>query len=214
MDESRSAFSVATAVLARAQALAGVLHREDSQANALRLVEAAAGVKADADRLLVASVDDARRVGATWQAIGTTLGISRQAAYQRFGQAVDPRTGRPVVKNVPVETVERAKSVFHQAALGDVEAVCADFDDQMSAAMTPEALGETWASVLAAVGQLESMGDASAQRVNGMYVVDVPLEFEAGSMIGKVSFRETGEIAGLFILNAPPSPVAPAGDAG
>lgn len=213
MDESRSAYSVATALLARAQALAGVLHREDSQANALQLVEAAAAVKADADRLLVASVDDARRVGATWQAIGTTLGISRQAAYQRFGQAVDPRTGRPVVKSVPVEMVDRARSVFSQIAQGDVEAVCDEFDEQMSAAMTPAALGDTWASVLAAVGQLESTGDASAHRVNGMYVIDIPLDFEAGSMVGKVTFRESGEIAGLFILNAPASTEGPAGAA-
>jgi hypothetical protein len=202
MDESRSALSAATAVLAHTQALAGILHREDSQENALHLVSGAAAVKAGADRLLAASVDDARRAGATWQAVGSALGITRQAAYQRFGQATDPRTGRPVVNEVSSETVEKARSVFAQLARGDAEAVCAQFDEQMSAAMGPQALGDTWASVLAAVGHLESTGDPVTQRVDGMSVVDIPLEFEAGSMVGRVAFRDQGQIAGLFILNA------------
>lgn len=35
-------------------------------------------------RLIEANVDDARRKGCTWEQIGDALGISKQAAQQRF----------------------------------------------------------------------------------------------------------------------------------
>ncbi|MGH3624269.1 MAG: hypothetical protein ACRDQ5_21195, partial [Sciscionella sp.] len=43
-----------------------------------------------------AAVEDAREAGHTWQEIGNVLGTSRQAAFQRFGRPVDPRTGVPM----------------------------------------------------------------------------------------------------------------------
>ncbi|AXL10875.1 DUF3887 domain-containing protein [Microbacterium foliorum] len=205
MTDSRASFSIAAAALARAQAVAGLLHSRESRATAMRLVGAAAGLKAEADRLLATSVEDARRAGATWQEVGDTLKISRQAAYQRFGQALDPRTGKAVAKDVPAAAIDRAIAVFAQLSAGDPAAVVADFDDQMTSAMTSEALGDTWASVLAAVGSLEKTGEPASHRVSGLVVIDVPLTFEAGEMIGKVSIRDDGRIAGLFILNAPES---------
>lgn len=205
MDESRASFSIAAATLARAQAVAGLLHARESRGTALRLVDAAAALKVEAEKLLASSVDDARRAGATWQEVGETLNISRQAAYQRFGQAVDPRTGKAVVKDVPASAVERARAVFVQLAAGAPEEVFADFDDRMQSAMAPEALGDTWASVLAAVGALEATGEPATHRVSGLVVVDVPLTFEAGEMAGRVTLRDDGRIAGLFILNVPES---------
>ena len=31
--------------------------------------------------------------GRTWQEIGDLLGVTRQAAFQRYGKPIDPRTG-------------------------------------------------------------------------------------------------------------------------
>jgi len=47
--------------------------------------EAAAAVQDE----LVAAVAAARAAGDTWDAIGVALGVSRQAAYQRFGRGQD-----------------------------------------------------------------------------------------------------------------------------
>ena len=50
----------------------------------------------EAQDLLRAAVDRARVEGRTWQEIGDILGTTRQAAFQRFGRPIDPRTGAPM----------------------------------------------------------------------------------------------------------------------
>lgn len=54
-------------------------------ATALNEVRAAAHTLADAEDGLAEAVRTARDEGHTWAAIGAMLGISRQAAQQRFG---------------------------------------------------------------------------------------------------------------------------------
>jgi len=77
-------------VLVRASTFDALLN----QGHPLRLVEVAAAIRVDADSLLASSVDAARRVGATWQDVGSTLNISRQAAQQLSGQSADPGAQR------------------------------------------------------------------------------------------------------------------------
>jgi hypothetical protein len=48
-----------------------------------------------ADGALRVTVERARAAGNTWQEIGDALGTTRQAAFQRFGRPIDPRTGEP-----------------------------------------------------------------------------------------------------------------------
>jgi hypothetical protein len=55
----------------------------------LRLVRVVSALNDDASRSLRDSVSAARNAGVSWDAIGTVLGTSRQAAQQRFA---DPRT--------------------------------------------------------------------------------------------------------------------------
>jgi hypothetical protein len=52
----------------------------------MRRISAAASAVDAAQTELRAAVDAARDAGDTWAMIGVALGISRQAAYQRFGQ--------------------------------------------------------------------------------------------------------------------------------
>jgi hypothetical protein len=51
-------------------------------------------MSATAAAALRLSVERAREAGRTWQELGDVLGVSRQAAFQRFGHPVDPRTGQ------------------------------------------------------------------------------------------------------------------------
>lgn len=53
----------------------------------MRRISAAAVAVDDANDELRAAVAAAREAGDTWAMIGVALGISRQAAYQRFGQS-------------------------------------------------------------------------------------------------------------------------------
>jgi hypothetical protein len=57
---------------------------------AARELAAAAGVA------LQAAADRARDAGHSWRKIGDVLDTTRQAAFQRFGRPVDPRTDKPL----------------------------------------------------------------------------------------------------------------------
>lgn len=53
----------------------------------------ALALAAQADTVIASAVATARDNGFTWQDIGTLLGTTRQAAFQRFGRPLDPRSG-------------------------------------------------------------------------------------------------------------------------
>lgn len=158
-------------------------------------------VRARADRVLAAAVDAARAAGCTWQQVGDALGTSRQAAFQRFGHPIDPRTGRAMDRTTLERADERAQAVFAALAAGRWAEAAADFDETMAAQLTPAQLGDTWAVVIGAVGAYERAGEPFVRRQGDYTVVDVPLAFEAGDMTGRVSFHADGRVAGLFVLN-------------
>jgi len=64
---------------------------ETDPSAALDLVDAARVASEEAGRILRQSIDGARAAGHSWDAIGRLLGVSRQAAQQRFGSSGAPR---------------------------------------------------------------------------------------------------------------------------
>ncbi|MET4059368.1 hypothetical protein ABIB35_000899 [Arthrobacter sp. UYP6] len=202
MAEDQSAASLISALLVRTQALAAGLNDGKDHESTLLKVRTAAALRSGAEALLSALVEDARHRGATWQEVGTTLGISRQAAYQRFGHAVDPRTGSPLATSAFEVECARATRVFDLLRAGRGGDIYSDFNEAMQQALTHEQLGDVWANILATVGSFGYSGHPAARRIGELTVVDVPLHFEAGTMIGRVSFAGDSKIAGLYILNA------------
>lgn len=167
----------------------------------LAAVEQAVRIRQGADAVLPAVVGIARTSGNTWQEIGDVLGISRQAAFQRFGRPTDPRTGELMETTPFPGAAERGADVFGRMAAGDWHAVHANFDDTMAGKLPEEdQLGGIWAQVVATVGEFDSAGEPTATRAADYTVVDVPLGFEAADMVGRVSFDRAGRTAGLFIL--------------
>jgi hypothetical protein len=79
----------------------------------LRLVASAETAARETDRLLREAVAGARHAGHSWDAIGGVLGVSRQAAQQRFRSAApgEDSEGRRVIKGVhalnEIEILER-----------------------------------------------------------------------------------------------------------
>lgn len=64
---------------------------------AWRRIAAARAASESADAELRAAVEQGRAVGYSWAVIGSALSTSRQAAFQRFGDAADERDGRDPV---------------------------------------------------------------------------------------------------------------------
>lgn len=57
----------------------------DDPAQRLRTLHAMASIKADVDRATPIVVQQARALGASWAQIGEVLGVTKQAAQQRYG---------------------------------------------------------------------------------------------------------------------------------
>ncbi|MBR7829079.1 DUF3887 domain-containing protein [Actinospica sp. MGRD01-02] len=194
--------AMAAAVGDAAAALGDALRHGDERhvPAELNTVRLAARLRAVADAALQLSVDRARAVGHTWQEIGDALGTSRQAAFQRFGKPVHPRTGAPMTVNPLPDAGRLALEVLEAWMSGRDDELIAKFDDTMRAQLPPDKLAQTWPQLTSLVGAYESCGDPVARPFGEHTIVNVPLEFEGGPMTGRVVFDADGRIAGLFVL--------------
>lgn len=166
----------------------------------LTAVSSARRLARSVDDALRAAVQRARAAGRTWQEIGDLLGTSRQAAFQRFGRPIDPRTGAPMAQTVVPGATEHAIALLVDLIAGHYEQVRHDFDHTMLAAVDTAKLADTLAKVASMVGTYEGMGEPFTRAQGSLTVVDVPLRFEAGEMTGRVSYRDDGKVAGLFVV--------------
>ena len=149
------------------------------------------------------AVQLARQAGHTWAEIGELLGTTRQAAFQRFGRPLDPRTGVPMADMILPGATERASSLFADLTEQRLAQVCGGFNQQMTERLDAHALSAVWAQVIGTAGGYEGMGEPVAHQAGDYTVVDVPLHFEAADLTGRVSYDRTGQVAGLFFLNQP-----------
>lgn len=153
----------------------------------------------DAEATLRDTVDEARAAGHTWQEIGDLLGTSRQAAFQRFGRPVDPATGASMTELKPPDAIHRAEGLVAELVGCQWHEVRRDFDDRMQAAVGEDELRLAWAQVAGSVGSYEGMGEPYARSTGDYTVVHMPLAFEAGERTVQVTYREDGQVAGLWI---------------
>jgi hypothetical protein len=169
----------------------------------LDLVRRAQDVDALAGQLLKLCVEQSRDAGHTWQEIGDLLGVTRQAAFQRFGKPVDPRTGKPMDKTVLMtDAADRAVTIFTDVIEGRMDAARPAFNVQVLETFTDEVRGDALATVAGLVGAFEGFGTAEpfVRRVGDLTVVDIPLRYEAGDMKARIAFDADEKVAGLFIL--------------
>lgn len=163
-------------------------------------VEHALEVRAAADDVVRAVVQDARRGGATWQVIGDALGVSRQAAFQRYGRPIDPRTGDPMSTTPLPDAAALASSAVEDLAAGRWSRVTAHFDPTMRDALSEDALAAAWAQIVGLSGAFEAHGAPEVARADDMTITETPLSMEAGDYTVRISYRDDRSIAGLYIL--------------
>ncbi|MDO0977823.1 DUF3887 domain-containing protein [Mycolicibacterium frederiksbergense] len=177
---------------------APVLRGEDDP---LELVHATHEVQNAAQALMAAAVQQARERGRTWQEIGEVLGVSRQAAFQRYGKPIDPRTGEIMNTQVLPEADELSRTVIDDLAHARWSDVTARFDATMRDRLTEEGLAEAWAHIVGLAGAYEGHGDTDSVRAGDFTTTNTPLNFEAGDFVARITFRDDQTLAGLYILN-------------
>ena len=167
----------------------------------LELVRAANEIRDRAEALMAAAVQQAREEGRTWQEIGEVLGVSRQAAFQRYGKPIDPRTGEAMNTKALPGADDLARTVIDDLAHARWAAVSARFDSTMRDGLTEEGLAEAWTHIVGLAGSYEGHGDTDAVRAGDFTTTNTPLNFEAGDFVARITFRDDRTLAGLYILN-------------
>lgn len=98
------------------------------------------------------------------------------------------------------DAASRASIIFDLISALQWDQVYSQFDETMKSQITVDKLAEGWATTAATAGAYESQGEPFVRGAEPFTIVDVPLAFEAGDMVGRVAFSASGEISGLFIL--------------
>ena len=132
-----------------------------------------------------------------------------QAAFQRFGHPVDPRTGTPMSHEVPPEAAGRAVALIARLAGGRWDEVVGEFDERLRERVDAGRLAGGWAHTVGMVGSFERTGEPFAHRDADATMVNVPLHLEAGEGTALIRFDRDGKVAGLTLRPASPTPVAP-----
>lgn len=169
----------------------------------LTAVAAARDLSAATDAALQAAVDRARAAGHSWREVGDVLGTSRQAAFQRFGRPIDPRTGLAMNRALPPGAADRAVAVFAAHDEGRWAEIIEQLDETMRGLHSPELLALGWTRLASMYGRLERIGAPYPRPGSADAVIIVPLFFEAGELRGVVRFGGDSKIAGMAIAGHP-----------
>jgi len=146
-------------------------------------------------------VRQARAQGHTWAAVGDTLHVTRQAAYQKFGSDEDQGDG---VTEVPAgaiaDAAQTAAAVIADFAARRWPEMRERFDARMRGACSAGLLDSVRSRLAAELGELLRTR-RPVVTVRGRYtVVDVPLVLERGVRKGRVTLAGDGQVAGFFVL--------------
>jgi hypothetical protein len=195
---------VTAAVAGTARRFIEEFTRGDSPGDA---VAVARELSVAAEAALQAAVDRARAAGQSWREVGDVLGTSKQAAFQRFGHPIDPRTGTPMTRAIPPGAAERAAEFLASFTAARWDEVLGYFNEFMRERHDADRLAGGWAHMLGLYGRYQGMGEVSPVRAGDNIVVDVLLHFEAGDAMVAARFDQDGEVAGLRLHPAPSSAI-------
>ena len=173
------------------------------QAGPLAGLAAAREQSAAAAAALQAAVDRARAAGHSWREIGDVLQTTRQAAFQRFGRPIDPRTYKPMTRQTLPGAEDKAIEILGCIIEGRWEDARRDFGEKMLEAVSADRIALAWAQTVAHIGSYERMGEPLVFPANEATVMEIPLFFEAGDCTGQVTFDHEGQVIGLFLRPAP-----------
>jgi hypothetical protein len=173
------------------------LIEEFSRGTSPGAVVAARELSAAAETALQEAVDRARTAGQSRREIGDVLGTTRQAAFQRFGHPVDPRTGAPMSRSVPPAAFQRVTAFVACFTAGRWGEVLGYFDETMRARHDADRLANGWAQMIGMFGSYQGTGEIAPVAAGDSIVVDVRLDFEAGEAMLWGRFGPDGKVSGL-----------------
>lgn len=171
----------------------------------------------EAERTLEAAVAAERAIGKSWADIGTRLGVTRQAAFKRFGSATNTLTGETMTARSTTHLPGLAEKLFTHIARGEEELTMGMIHPTARKELPWETISETWNMCLVELGALEGFADTfvthpggvapiesaaalADDKLLGIAVVSTTLNQEAGDLMGRVAFDKDDAIVGILYL--------------
>ncbi len=188
---------------------------EHGEAQAVRGIEAAEAIEQASRAHLQNAVAVARAKGIPWQVIGDALGITRQAAFKRFGTQKTTESGEDTMSKPMIDLTRRTEEVFEQLGKENYAAVKSMMTFTCSRILTRKKVAAVWNQVLTESGQFESCSGTVIQTADGRNVVEqqinqhlgsglvgqTQVNHEAGEWLGRVAFNGSGKITGMLIVH-------------
>ena len=94
----------------------------------------------------------------------------------------------------------RASALLADIAERHWDQARATFNQRMADALDAAGLAAAWAQVIGSAGGYQGMGEPVVHQAGDYTVVNVPLQFEAAELTGRVSFDRAGQVAGLYFV--------------
>lgn len=157
---------------------------------------AAGGLLATADRSLHRLVRDARDAGMSWSRIGDVLGVSRQAAQQRFA-AAPARHRDSAARPIPEHVLEVADTVLDAVVAGDMRTVEAVLGASVRAVLGPDGMGPQLAPVVTTFGSFISRTPLEARAVGRVVIVTATEHRSLQNTTVRVTLTDSGRVLGL-----------------
>lgn len=174
-------------------------------------ISQAAEALRQAEAELVDQVRSARRRGITWAQVGESLGVSRQAAFKRFGHAVDADTGEDLTTE-PIDVATLAADAYCAISMSEHHTLHAKMTVATARSLNHRRLADMWRDVTALVGPWEDVAETVVRTPGGTVVesstvhppcvVRQTMKHERGEMVQQVSFNRNGRINGMQVVTA------------
>ena len=157
------------------------------------------------------AVARARAHDHTWAQIGEVLGMTRQAAFKRFGSPRDPRTGENMQATTTGELVETTERIFRLIDAGAYDELLPMMSKDTAAVLTRDLVLDTWAQAVAETGNLTGFRDTGLElpdgtlitagdAVHGSLIGHTIIDCEAGRWVGRVAYGSDRHVVGLLIV--------------
>ena len=155
------------------------------------------------------AVDEARGAGFTWQQVGEVLGMSRQAAFKRFGRPeFETRT---MTLGTGGDVLADTEAVFDLLAQAEWQTLREWMTPAAARELTEDRLRDTWVAALQESGNLiecrrtrvelpDGTPISADEELLGIRVGVTELHCEAGEWVGRVAWTPERQVAGLLVV--------------
>ncbi|MGC9155379.1 MAG: hypothetical protein ACP5HZ_07005 [Ferrimicrobium sp.] len=180
--------------------LAGL--RGEAEVDTLDVIASARSLRLLTDDAIAKLVRRARMEHQSWAAIGTALGTSRQAAFERYATDAErePSTEEHAVR-LPVASARGVARTFLDAFFTREFKTCHMLSDPQLARGLPEpVLATLLESIRQDLGEILEVRESRITPYGSMQIVDTPVVLSRGTRIVRVVVNQLGLAGGFFLL--------------